>query len=231
MILCNSVSLLTVGITVSSTAVVARRSLAASGAHDATASDRMVKVKRNHILHNNAVTSLASNTTTSSDTVKLYLGALGKLPPHARLPLADSLTPTPQTGACYKSGSNDTICVSPSFPPIFDEVYTNLSIPNSISASLPTQFPLAPTALFVSLILLACGFLLSLGSSSVHHVNRFERARKHAARVRKWQLGLVVELRDDVAALTALDVADASASLGAGFGSGWSSHHWKLCQS
>ncbi|GAA5969148.1 hypothetical protein JCM11641_007486 [Rhodosporidiobolus odoratus] len=78
-------------------------------------------------------------------------------------------------GACFSnSTTSEPVCASPSFTPIFLDLYDTLSLPAALQDALPDQFPLAPTALFASLVLLAFQFLAVVFSSlSMHFTKRF----------------------------------------------------------
>jgi len=82
------------------------------------------------------------------------------------------------TGACYSIDSGDLLCASPSFTPIFVDLYTvNTTLPSTTADILPDQFPLAPAALFVSLLLLATQFLAIVFSSISMHVSKKGKAQ------------------------------------------------------
>ncbi|GAA5898723.1 hypothetical protein JCM5296_006697 [Sporobolomyces johnsonii] len=137
-------------------------------------------------------------------------------------------------GACYTSGSRSSAsptCASPSFTPIFIELYDNLTLPATTIDALPAQFPLAPTALFVSLLLLALQLVAVVFSSiSMHATKKAAFLLKRQATMRKTATGAgVLSLAIMLAATIALhvqlsDVVDklkdagaATASLGGGF--------------
>ncbi|BGP36507.1 hypothetical protein JCM10449v2_000408 [Rhodotorula kratochvilovae] len=77
-------------------------------------------------------------------------------------------------GACYTNlTTTKQSCMAPAFTPIFVELYDNaLRLPSAVSAPLPDQFPLIPTALFVSLCLLAVQFLAVVFSSAGMHASK-----------------------------------------------------------
>ncbi|GAA6015602.1 hypothetical protein JCM11491_007171 [Sporobolomyces phaffii] len=86
-------------------------------------------------------------------------------------------------GACLSVDSSDLACTSPTFTPSFVNLYsTNTTLPPSTVSLLPEQFPLAPAALFVALLLLATQFLAVVASSISMHVNKKGKAPKLAKR-------------------------------------------------
>ncbi|GAA6059884.1 hypothetical protein JCM10212_007089 [Sporobolomyces blumeae] len=86
-------------------------------------------------------------------------------------------------GACVSVDSGDLNCTSPTFTPIFVDLYsTNTSLPTSTADILPDQFPLAPTALFVSLKLVAVQFLLLVASSIAMHASKRDKLAAFAAK-------------------------------------------------
>lgn len=91
--------------------------------------------------------------------------------------------------------------MSPSFTPIFVDVYDDaLKLPSSLSSTLPEQFPLTTTAIFVSLALLAAQFLaVAFSSASMHASKRLTFLNKKQPMLRKAAtvcggVGLVVGL-------------------------------------
>ncbi|GAA6006651.1 hypothetical protein JCM10207_005004 [Rhodosporidiobolus poonsookiae] len=76
-------------------------------------------------------------------------------------------------GACYSnSTSSDPVCLSPSFTPIFVELYDTVGLSNTVQSALPEQFPLAPSALFLSIALLAVEFIAVVLSSLGMHATK-----------------------------------------------------------
>ncbi|TNY18064.1 hypothetical protein DMC30DRAFT_419189 [Rhodotorula diobovata] len=77
-------------------------------------------------------------------------------------------------GACFTNlTTTHQSCMSPSFTPIFVDVYDDaLKLPSSLSSTLPEQFPLTTTAIFVSLALLAVQFLAVVFSSASMHASK-----------------------------------------------------------
>ncbi|GAA5941630.1 hypothetical protein JCM1841_000597 [Sporobolomyces salmonicolor] len=137
-------------------------------------------------------------------------------------------------GACYTSGARSSAsptCASPSFTPIFIELYDNLTLPTTTINALPAQFPLAPTALLMSLLLLAVQLVAVVFSSiSMHATKKAAFLLKRQATMRKTATGAgILSLAIMLAATIALhvqlsDVVDklkvsgaATASLGSGF--------------
>ncbi|BGP12534.1 hypothetical protein JCM10213_007622 [Rhodosporidiobolus nylandii] len=141
-ILSDRVSLLSVN--VSSAAMASKRWLADEALAVPVHSKRMVKR-----LKKSNSTSAASK---AAIPVEIVFGPLG--------------------ACCTKSTTSDPVCESPSFTPIFVELFDSLSLPSSVQSALPAQFPLAPTALFASLILLAFQFLAVVGSSFASHFTK-----------------------------------------------------------
>ncbi|GAA5897429.1 hypothetical protein JCM6882_001884 [Rhodosporidiobolus microsporus] len=144
----DRVALLSVSTNVSSTASSpnAKRWIA----EDALAAPFHVKrmVKRAKKSNSTA----ASSNTTTTEPVKIDLGPLG---------------------GCYSnSTSSDPVCTSPTFTPIFVELYDTLGFSTTLQDALPDQFPLAPTALFASLLLLAYQFLAVVFSSISMHASK-----------------------------------------------------------
>ncbi|GAA6032001.1 hypothetical protein JCM8097_003382 [Rhodosporidiobolus ruineniae] len=203
-ILSDRVSLLSVKTNVTtSTSAAAKRWLAEDALSAPFHQKRMVKRAKK-----NSTSSAAA--TTSTEEVKLVLGPLG---------------------ICYTNSTTaHPVCTSPSFTPIFVELYDNLTLPAGVKSALPDQFPLAPTALFLSLLLLAFELLAVLFSSLSQH------ATKRAAFLGKRQPGLrkaatvagMASLAVGLAAAIALRVqlaevvdnlkkAGATGSLGSGF--------------
>ncbi|GAA5838486.1 hypothetical protein JCM9279_003259 [Rhodotorula babjevae] len=105
-------------------------------------------------------------------------------------------------GACFTNLTTlDQSCMAPSFTPIFVDLYDDvLKLPSSLSSTLPQQFPLTTTALFVSLALLAVQFLaVALSSASMHAPNKLALVNKRQTTLRKaatvcGAVGLVVGL-------------------------------------
>lgn len=60
-------------------------------------------------------------------------------------------------------------CSAPSFTPLFGEQYDKLALSTAQQALLPEQFPLAPAAIFLSLILAALALVSLLLSSLAMH--------------------------------------------------------------
>ncbi|GAA5890106.1 hypothetical protein JCM16303_003443 [Sporobolomyces ruberrimus] len=86
-------------------------------------------------------------------------------------------------GACLSVGTSDLQCTSPTFTPIFVDLYSaNTTLPASTTSLLPDQFPLAPAGLFVSLLLIATQFLAVLGSAISMHVSKKGKAQGLAAK-------------------------------------------------
>ncbi|GAA5899217.1 uncharacterized protein JCM6883_005149 [Sporobolomyces salmoneus] len=86
-------------------------------------------------------------------------------------------------GACLSVDGSDPTCTSPTFTPIFVDLYsTNTTLPSSTTALLPDQFPLVPAGLFVSLLLLATQLLAVIGSSISMHANKKGKAQGLAKR-------------------------------------------------
>ncbi|KWU46821.1 hypothetical protein RHOSPDRAFT_24430 [Rhodotorula sp. JG-1b] len=74
--------------------------------------------------------------------------------PSVMVPVAVELQIGP-LGACYTNvTSGGQECQSPSFTPIFSELYDDLSIPSAVVDTLVTQFPFSPTFLFISICLM-----------------------------------------------------------------------------
>lgn len=64
------------------------------------------------------------------------------------------------TGACYTNiTSGDKVCQTPSFTPMFSELYDDISMPPQVSDALTTQFPFSPTFIFISLCLIFIEFI------------------------------------------------------------------------
>ncbi|GAA5923463.1 uncharacterized protein JCM15063_003656 [Sporobolomyces koalae] len=85
-------------------------------------------------------------------------------------------------GACHSVDSSDLACMSPTFTPIFLDLYAaNTTLPASTVAILPDQFPLAPVGMFVSLLLIAFQLLAVVGSSIVAHLTKTGKAQGLAA--------------------------------------------------
>ncbi|GAA5980479.1 hypothetical protein JCM5350_001514 [Sporobolomyces pararoseus] len=137
-------------------------------------------------------------------------------------------------GACLSVDSSDPTCTSPTFTPIFVDLYSsNMTLPASTIALLPDQLPLAPAGLFVSLLLLATQLLAIIGSSISMHANKKGKAQglaKHQPAMRKVAtvvgiLGLAVMLAATLALRTQFSkVVDevkkaglGTANLGTGF--------------
>ncbi|GAA5967202.1 hypothetical protein JCM8115_005427 [Rhodotorula mucilaginosa] len=77
-----------------------------------------------------------------------------KRAPSVMVPVAIELQIGP-LGACYTNvTSGGQECQSPSFTPIFSELYDDLSIPSAVVDTLVTQFPFSPTFLFISICLM-----------------------------------------------------------------------------
>ncbi|GAA5842419.1 hypothetical protein JCM5353_006765 [Sporobolomyces roseus] len=86
-------------------------------------------------------------------------------------------------GACYSIDSGDLLCTSPTFTPIFVDLYTvNATLPSTTADILPDQFPLVPAALFVSLLLLATQLLAVVFSSISMHASKKGKTQGLAAR-------------------------------------------------
>ncbi|GAA6051692.1 hypothetical protein JCM3770_001230 [Rhodotorula araucariae] len=91
-------------------------------------------------------------------------------------------------GACYTNlATAHESCMAPSFTPIFVEFYNDaLKLPSTVSSTLPEQFPLVPTALFVSLCLLAVQFLaVVLSSAGMHAPKKLAVLNKKQVTLRK----------------------------------------------
>ncbi|KAM0755729.1 hypothetical protein T439DRAFT_330804 [Meredithblackwellia eburnea MCA 4105] len=91
-------------------------------------------------------------------------------------------------GACYQIGkSSDLTCQSPSFTPIFTPVYEHItSVPSTLLETLPDQFPLAPTALFLGTVLTSIALLTSVLASLPFHLKKlavFEKRRVSFSRI------------------------------------------------
>ncbi|GEM06269.1 hypothetical protein Rt10032_c01g0286 [Rhodotorula toruloides] len=135
-------------------------------------------------------------------------------------------------GACYTNSTTySKSCMSPSFTPIFFEMCTTIGLSSSVAKALPAQFPLTPTALFVSLALMASQFLTVLVSAiSMHATKKLAFLTKQQVKVRKAAtvmgvISLVVGLAATGAmrvqlgkAASAINTAGgAKASVGSGF--------------
>ncbi|GAA5856300.1 hypothetical protein JCM8547_000859 [Rhodosporidiobolus lusitaniae] len=134
-------------------------------------------------------------------------------------------------GACYtNSTTSDPVCQSPSFTPIFVELYDTLSISSTLQDALPGQFPLAPTALFASLLLLAFQLVAVVFSSISMHATKKAAflAPKQAMFRKSATVAGVISLAIGLAATIALrvqlndvveklDKIGASGKLGTGF--------------
>lgn len=129
------------------------------------------------------------NAAASGQEYTIVYGPLGELPP--LFPLRsenssdtdgfDPLRSNP--GACLSVGTSDLQCTSPTFTPIFVDLYSaNTTLPASTTSLLPDQFPLAPAGLFVSLLLIATQFLAVLGSAISMHVSKKGKAQGLAAK-------------------------------------------------
>ena len=77
--------------------------------------------------------------------------------------------------------------MAPSFTPIFVDLYDDvLKLPSALSSTLPQQFPLTTTALFVSLALLAVQLLaVVLSSASMHASKNLALINKRQPTLRK----------------------------------------------
>lgn len=121
--------------------------------------------------------------------------------------------------------------MAPSFTPIFIEMYSDVGLSSSITNALPAQFPLTPTALFVSLALMASQFLaVVISSISMHASKKLAFLTSHQVKVRKAATVMgIISLVVGLAAAGALRVqlgkavstinkaGGATASLGSGF--------------
>ncbi|KAG0656435.1 hypothetical protein C6P46_007094 [Rhodotorula mucilaginosa] len=90
--------------------------------------------------------------------IELQIGPLGEpsfSPTATRLNTVLTAPHSPLKGACYTNvTSGGQECQSPSFTPIFSELYDDLSIPSAVVDTLVTQFPFSPTFLFISICLM-----------------------------------------------------------------------------
>ena len=88
--------------------------------------------------------------------IELHIGPLGELFPRStKLDTVLTAPHSPAKGACYTNvTSGGQECQSPSFTPIFSELYDDLSIPSAVVDTLVTQFPFSPTFLFISICLM-----------------------------------------------------------------------------
>lgn len=81
-----------------------------------------------------------------------------------------------RAGACVsRDSSNDFACTTPTFTPAFHDLYSSINgsaLPSKVEAVLPDQFPLAPTGLFASLVLIASQLLAVVASSISMHLNK-----------------------------------------------------------
>ncbi|BGP21582.1 hypothetical protein JCM10295v2_000457 [Rhodotorula toruloides] len=142
-------------------------------------------------------------------------------------------------GACYTNSTTySKSCMSPSFTPIFFEMCTTIGLSSSVAKALPAQFPLTPTALFVSLALMASQFLTVLVSAiSMHATKKLAFLTKQQVKVRKAAtvmgvISLVVGLAATGAmrvqlgkAASAINTAGgAKASVGSGFLQLWAGY-------
>lgn len=75
------------------------------------------------------------------------------------------------TGACVRTEATQSnlTCTSPSFTPIFVDLLDSIGLAPTMQAALPDQFPPAPTALFLSLLLGALTLGSALLSSAAIH--------------------------------------------------------------
>ncbi|GAA5844682.1 hypothetical protein JCM11251_007349 [Rhodosporidiobolus azoricus] len=138
-------------------------------------------------------------------------------------------------GGCFSdSTTSDPVCIAPSFTPIFVEMYDSLPLSAAVKDALPDQFPLAPTALFASLILLAYQFLaVALSSISMHASKKPAFLAKKQPMLRKSALVAgVISLAIGLAATGTLRIqlgkvvdklndAGMTAKLGPGFDQFW----------
>ncbi|GAA5973222.1 hypothetical protein JCM21900_003893 [Sporobolomyces salmonicolor] len=164
-------------------------------------------------------------------TKKTDLSASSAASTASKMPVTFDFGPL---GACYTSGprsSASPTCASPSFTPTFIELFDNLTLPTTTSNALPAQFPLAPTALLISLLLLAVQLVAVVFSSiSMHATKKAAFLLKRQATMRKTATGAgMLSLALMLAATIALhvqlsDVVDklkvsgaATASFGSGF--------------
>lgn len=91
-------------------------------------------------------------------------------------------------GLCHKAGSKTT-CASPSFTPIFVEVYDTVKMPARAQEVLPAQFPLQPTAMFLSVALSGVAWLLVvLSALGMHCTKKLAFLTRKQPKIRKLAL-------------------------------------------
>ncbi|GAA5980969.1 hypothetical protein JCM10908_003934 [Rhodotorula pacifica] len=94
------------------------------------------------------------------DCRKQGMTKVAKRGPSVMVPVAIELEIGP-LGACYTNvTSGGQECQSPSFTPIFAELYDDLSIPSTVVDTLTAQFPFSPTFLFISICLMFIQLLI-----------------------------------------------------------------------
>lgn len=139
-------------------------------------------------------------------------------------------------GACYTNvTSGGQECQSPSFTPIFSELYDDVSVPTAVVDTLVTQFPFSPTFLFISMCLMFIQLLMISSLAAGMHKpqgNLGFIARKQHRIVRTALIIGVVSLALGLAATGALrviigndvkaakdvqDVQGVTADIGSGF--------------
>lgn len=97
-----------------------------------------------------------------------------------------------QTGACYNINRQDTknmTCSSPSFTPNFTPLLDDAGIWPTLQSHLPDQFPLAPSATFLGVLLLAAAFSASLLFAAPFHSKKFAALEKRRLRLSKFVVG------------------------------------------
>ncbi|BGP52710.1 hypothetical protein JCM8202v2_000266 [Rhodotorula sphaerocarpa] len=143
-------------------------------------------------------------------------------------------------GACYTNiTSGDKVCQTPSFTPMFSELYDDISMPPQVSDALTTQFPFSPTFIFISLCLIFIEFIFVTALAIGMHKpqgNLAFIARKQHRLVRLSLLIGLVALVLGLAATGALRIVIASdisaaqgipgveAEFGAGFAQLWAAY-------
>lgn len=220
----NTTTASTTATTSSSSAVatITRRAVAARDLHRFE--------KRAKVNATSKAAAAASATFTSS--LDLFYGPMGEWHEVENLLRLRSFGLTSLAGACVRStkaGASSISCSAPSFTPIFLPLYTSVDVPAAVQADLPDQFPLAPTALFLCLLLSGCALVAIFLSSVGNHAPKGVFARKAGTwrRLALWSTvaALVVglastvalrkQLGDVVKSLSAVDAG--GASLGTGF--------------
>ncbi|GAA5866283.1 hypothetical protein JCM3774_006601 [Rhodotorula dairenensis] len=159
--------------------------------------------------------------------------------PSVMVPVAIELQIGP-LGACYTNvSSGGQECQSPSFTPIFSELYDDLSVPPAVVDTLVTQFPFSPTFLFISMCLMFIQLLMITSLAAGMHKptgNLGFIARKQHRIVRTALIIGVVSLALGLAATGALrvvvghdvnaakDVQGVTADIGSGFAQLWAGY-------